>query len=185
MMRRQRVIAVDVDEVCADLLGEWLRRYSERFDDTLSVQTMTGWDLIPQVKPECGERIYEILREPDLYTHVKPIEGAWEGVELLRNAGYRVVFVTSCVAGTMDAKVRWLQRYGFLSDAHGLPDFIACTSKYLVDADVLIDDHEKNCWEFPRRSILVRHPHNRNSNWPGMQARSLFDAAQLILQRDL
>jgi 5'(3')-deoxyribonucleotidase len=176
------VIACDVDDVCAAQLKEWFRRYGILSGDTqLTHETIRGWDLSTQVLPSWSARIYDILKHTDLYDKITPLDGALAGVQLLRDAGHRVVFVSACAVDSMGPKVRWLQRHGFLPSGYAIPDFIAATSKYLIRADVLIDDHVKNVTEFPGRTILIRQPHNCEISWNGMEADSLLDAAHLIL----
>ena len=173
---RKLIVAVDVDEVCADLLGEWLRRYNERYNDTLIPEQIRGWSLVPQVKPECGNKLYDILREPGLYHCVKPVPLALAGVMMLREAGHRVVFVSSCVVGTVDDKVQWLIRHGFLLPGHAQPDFIACTDKSLINADVLIDDRVDNVESFPRSALLMSVPHNYGMKCSRQRVSSMIGA---------
>lgn len=186
------IIAVDVDEVVADLLSEWLRIYNILWDDTLRPDKIRGWSLVEQVKPECGKRIYEILHNRTLYDHVKPIPGALEAIRWMRQRGHRVVFVSSCVAGSVDRKVAWLQKHKFLPPGNSVKDFIAATDKSLIGADVLIDDHILNVEAFPRYGILLHVPHNSESYCSKPRASTLMDAAmfaddmtdQLVALRD-
>lgn len=157
------IVGVDVDEVCANLLGEWLRRYNRVYDDCKTPEDIRGWGMPENVKPECGARIYDILREPDLYDHILPIDGARGAVLKMREVGHRVVFVTSCTTGTTDAKVRWLERWGFLPSGPKVhKDFVACSDKALVNVDVLFDDNVETIERFPRAAYLVMVPHNQD-----------------------
>lgn len=154
------IIAVDVDDVVADLISEWLRRYNSKYDDHLTPENIHSWEVDEYVKPECGPKVFDLLRAPGFYGHVKPFEGALEAVENLRKLG-RVVFLTSCVPKTMDMKLAWLQEHGFLPKGNkGAQDFIACRDKYLVNADVLIDDRILNVEEFKGHALLIKRPHN-------------------------
>lgn len=160
-MSAGRVILCDVDEVCADLMTEWVRRYNARWDDTLRPEDITDWDIVRFVKPECGSKVYNELRSgDDIYQGVEPIPGALEGIRELRRTA-RVVFVTSCVAGSTDNKMRWLFRHGFLPREKTPRDFIAARDKALVRGDILIDDAPHNVSAFPGRTILFSQPHNR------------------------
>lgn len=180
---KQFVAAFDVDEVVADLLGEWLSRYNYRWIDMLTPDMLRGWSLVPQVKPECGARIYDILHECDLYDDVKPIPGALAAVRYLRSLGIRVVFVSSCVAGSVDAKVAWLQRHKFLPEGPSIRDFIACTDKSLIGADVLLDDHILNVEAFPGHAILLNVPQNSEEKCSRPRARDMMEAVSMIVQR--
>lgn len=180
---RQFVVAMDVDEVCADLLGTWLRWYNREWGDNLTPDRIRGWALAPQVKPECGDRIYDILKNPALYSDVDPLPGALSAVCYLRSLGIRVVFVSSCVAGSVDAKVAWLQHNGFLPKGSSIRDFIACTDKALIGADVLLDDHILNVESFPGHAILLNVPHNSEEKCSRPRAMDMMEAVAMIVQR--
>jgi 5'(3')-deoxyribonucleotidase len=174
-------IGVDVDDVCADLLGEWLRRYNVKYSDKLLPEDLTKWELEEQVKPECGSKIFSILTEPDLYNHVLPIPGARAGVDYLRSLG-RVVFVT---AGAFNggAKFAWLKRWGFLpSDGHHeSKDFVCAYDKNLIRLDALIDDRVSNVESFPGLGLLMTRPHNRLVG-TGVTRINALDEAQRFIQ---
>lgn len=175
-------IAVDVDDVCADLLTEWLRRYNRDHGDNLTPEDVDGWDLAPQVKTECGKLIYRYLHDDDLYLDIKPHPHALAAVELMRRAGHRVLFVTSCVVGSVDAKVHWLMDHGFLPHGNMQRDFIAASDKSLIRADYLIDDHVGNLEGLSERTrgILIERPHNRDVLWGGLSAKDLLEAAHRL-----
>lgn len=158
-------ILCDVDEVIADLLGEWVRCYNEAYDDDLSLDSLTSWDMSEHVKTECGKDIYAFLADKWIYTRVSPIYGAMQGVRELRRLG-RVVFVTSSNPATMHGKVRWLEHYGFLSDDPRHSDLIIAHDKSLIRGDVLIDDGPHNVKAFPGDTILVDRPYNRDLTHP-------------------
>lgn len=147
-------IAVDVDEVTADLLSVWLRRYNADYNDTLTQESILSWGIHEFVKPECGDKIYSYLDAPDIYSEVEPIPGAQEGVEILKALGNRVIFVT---AGTYQGKLDWLKRYGFITDKK---DFAVCYDKSLIRADVLVDDGEHNFRGFIGGRVLYAQPWN-------------------------
>jgi len=157
------IILCDVDGVVADLLSEWVRRYNAKYDDDLSPEDITEWDMHRNVKPECGTDIHNFLRMPNLYSMVEPIPGALEGIQELRRRGHRVVFVTAAVVGSMDQKARWLKRHGFLTD---LNDLIVAQDKSLVQGQVLIDDGAHNIETFPGYALLYKAPHNEQFVWP-------------------
>lgn len=157
---RPLTLAVDVDEVCAGLLGEWLRRYNVDYDDNLTTDEATEWDMTKVVKPECGQDIYRFLT-PDIYDHVLPISGARQAVYELLAMGHRVVYVTaSRELYSAIAKRAWLLRWGFLSPANVQRDFIPANDKSLIRADMLFDDRFENVASFPGCGVLISQPHN-------------------------
>jgi 5'-nucleotidase len=159
-------IAVDVDDVCADLLGTWLKRYNVEYGDTLLPEDIKEWDMTASVKKECGARIYNFLHDQTLYDEVLPMQGARTAVYELLALGHRVIYVTACVQSTMDRKLDWLLRWGFLTRKNYRTDFIAAGDKSLVMADYLFDDRPENVKTFRwGRGVLVRRPHNRDFEW--------------------
>lgn len=138
------IIACDVDGVIADLFAAWLAKYNKDYDDTLTADKITDWDVTKFVKPECGTKIYDYLRHGDLYDEVPVIKGAQEGIDAFREAGHRIVYVTTCVKEMTDPKWHWLERNGFLPKGkHTQDDLVVAADKLLVDAQLLIDDRSK------------------------------------------
>jgi 5'-nucleotidase len=179
---RSKVIAVDVDEVCAQLNKEWLRRYNEEYGDNLTVERLTQWDMSQLVHPHCGKAIFKYLSQTDLYDHIEPYPDALGAVEAMRLAGHRVIFVSSCVRGGYDMKAEWLVKHGFLPDQRILKDFYGASDKSLIQADVLIDDHIENVRNFRGAGLLINRPWNWNESWAHFcRFHTLRDATKFLL----
>lgn len=160
------IICVDVDETIAKLHEVWLDRYNKKYDDDLQTDDVTDWEIHRFVKPECNFDIYRMLECDDMYDEVQPVPGALETVEWIRGRGHRVVFVSSTVRQTFDAKLDWLGRHGFTDKRK---DFVAARDKSLVRGDFLIDDNYDNCKGFycagARGALLVTAPWNTHQAW--------------------
>lgn len=178
-----KIVAVDVDNTIADLYEEWLKRYNKDYNDKLSPKDLMQWDLTRAVKQECGDKIFDYLLQPDLYECVKPIKDAHAGINELREAGYRVVFVTSCVPGTEEAKINWLISNDFMpaNKFRNYRDFVSANDKSLVIADVLIDDRSRNLETFKGAAICFDQPHNRLYDCRRMMDWSEKSVAELLL----
>lgn len=169
--KAEGVIGVDIDGVCADLLQTWLVRYNKYYDDHLTKRDITAFDMATQVKPEARTAIYAILKEPDLYEDVLPIQGACLGVRALRQYVGRVVFITACARGSaFEQKISWMLYHGFMDgNANGSwlqpHDFVACSDKRLLAVPTLIDDRAESVQEFTAtgRHGLLYHS-NRNQS---------------------
>lgn len=157
------IIICDVDGVVADLHTPWLQRYNEMSGDSLTVDKIVTWHISDYVKPEYRSRMFDILREPDLYKDVKPIPGALEAIQYLRTL-HRVVFATSCVKGMADQKWEWLEANGALPRRYSHKDLVVTTDKALIQGDVIIDDSMEHCLAFNGGAVLFDQPWNRDTN---------------------
>ncbi len=155
---------MDVDDVIADLTGEWLRRYNLRTGDNVLPEDIKSWDIAEFCTKMSKEEFFKILKEPDFYDHVLPIVGARKMIYELLARGHRVVYISSCVGNTVGDKKNWLVRYGLLTPKNKHRDFIAANDKSLVTGvDMLFDDRPHNVETFPKLAFLVNRPHNRES----------------------
>lgn len=157
-------IAVDVDDVCVDFLGQLIARFNRQHPHVrpLHRSDVTAWDLEECFGPEIAAQLYADMGAPDFYDTASMIPGSLVGVRTLRDAGHEVTFVSSCGTGeSIPGKVRWLARNGFLLDygAHVHADFIAAHAKHRIAADLIIDDRAENIGTRP--GILFAREHNR------------------------
>lgn len=153
------IIGIDVDDVVADLVTEWLRLYNTKHEDTVRLDQITTWEIFNHVK--CGTKIYDFLKVPNLYANVAPIKWALWGIASLRNAGHRVIFITSCIyGGNVDGKWRWLVENKFLEPGLHAMDFMAVSDKVLINIDLMIDDKPTTIESFKDRGLLFSRPWN-------------------------
>lgn len=158
----EKIVFVDVDDVCALIHNEWLKRYNRDYNDDLKVERITNWGMNEFVKPECGAKIYKYLSDPDLYDYIPVREGALKGINTLRELGYRVLFATSCVPGMFENKFNWLKKHDFLKDEK---DYITVSDKSLLMGDYMIDDCYENVCGFSGYGYLFTRPWNANEKW--------------------
>jgi len=165
-----RTILVDMDDTVANLVETWLERYNLLYHDDLKKSDIKSWAIHEYVKPEVGRRIYDLLSTGSIYDDVKPIEGALQGIQTLRDMGHRVVFVTSYFN---EQKVFWLQRHGLLIDYpykdgrwQTARDVIMTNDKNMILGDLLIDDRPDNLENFRGGAILFTQPWNERLVYP-------------------
>lgn len=165
-------ILIDVDGTIADLHTEWLQRYNTDYDDTLTVDKITQWNMEELVKPECGNKIFDYLHHPDLYSRIGFIDGALSSINWLKGHGHQILYVTS---GVQESKAKWLYDKGLTTGFWMFaPELIVAHHKHHIKGDLLIDDNPRNCDEFMGKAILFGQPwndsvltnHYRASNWP-------------------
>ena len=168
-------IAVDMDEVMADTLGELLARYSREQNTSLTKQDIQGkwlWQVLPK---EGVELIDSYLLTDGFFEDIPVIEGSQE-VLLRMSRRYQIFIATAAMAfpSSFNSKYRWLRRhYDFLSPQN----FVFCGDKSILHADFLIDDMPRNLASFQGEGILFTAPHNVNTtgyrrvnNWQDVDA---------------
>jgi 5'(3')-deoxyribonucleotidase len=153
-----KVIGVDIDDTTLELMPTWLALHNAGTGESLTPDHVTDWGL-HQFTPQ-GEAIYEVLGRPGLYDSVQGVEGAIEGLRMLRKS-YRVVFVTANEQPTFKEKRNCLVRNGLVSQQDVRKDSIVAFDKTLARVDLLIDDCAENVENFPGPAILFDRPWNR------------------------
>lgn len=154
------IVAIDVDGVVADLITTWLNRYNKDYSDNVLPSHIINWNFSNLVK--CGTNIFKYIQDPTTYDSVNPIIGSKEAIELLRNY-FRVIFVTSSTVGTLGRKFHWLVQHGYLEEKE-LKNYVECSDKNLIKADLLIDDYFGNISSFPNHTILFDQPWNKHEH---------------------
>lgn len=154
--RRLR-IAIDMDEVMADALGEHLRRYNAAFGARLTAADLRGRHIEHGV-PAAHRAALEAMLDASFFADLAVMPGCLETVRRLAER-HDVFIVTAAmdVPCSFDAKYRWLQRhFPFIPPAN----IVFCGDKSIVDADYLIDDRARHFERFKGRGLLFSAPHN-------------------------
>jgi 5'(3')-deoxyribonucleotidase len=183
------IIAVDMDEVIADALGETLFRYNRDFAGELATPitpaSLKGrwlWDAVPQHRTHDIERY---LRSDDFFSVLPVMPDAQRVLEALR-AQNDIYIATAAmeVPSSFSPKFRWLaEHFPFIPPSH----IVFCGNKSILRADFLIDDNPRQLRLFEdatsipaREGILFTSPANahttgfrRVDNW--------LDVEQLFL----
>lgn len=154
--RRLR-IAIDMDEVMADALGEHVRRYNAAFGTAITPEELRGRHLEDHV-PAAHRAAAEAMLDATFFADLEPMPGCQDVVRELNNR-YDLFVVTAAmdVPCSFDAKYRWLQRhFPFIPPSR----IVFCGDKSVVDADYLIDDRARHFARFKGRPVLFSAPHN-------------------------
>ncbi|MBX4152232.1 5' nucleotidase, NT5C type [Paenibacillus lautus] len=161
--------AFDQDNVIADLLSEWVRRYNNDYNDNLKPGQVNTWNWHHLCKPECGTKIYTYLDDPDLFLSLSIMEGSQEVLRELSYT-YDIYIVTAPFnPNNVVPKYQWLkENFPFLDEEK----FVFTRDKSVIRAEYLIDDKPKNLETFQGNQILYAAPHNlkedrfyRVNNW--------------------
>jgi 5'-nucleotidase len=159
--KRRPRIAIDMDEVMADALGEHVRRYNAAYGASLTPADVWGRHLeecIPPAHRAAAEAMLDASFFEDLA--VLPDCQAVVG-ELAQRYEVFIASAAMDVPCSFDAKYRWLRRhFPFIPPSH----IVFCGDKSIVDADYLIDDRPRHFARFKGEPLLFSAPHNAAEN---------------------
>ena len=151
-------IAVDMDEVIADALGELLARYNRECNANVTKADLRGkW--LWQVLPVGGQqRIEAYLQSEDFFDDLPIIPDSQEVLGRMAER-YEIFIATAAMAfpSSFGAKFRWLRRHFPFISTHNV---VFCGDKSILQADYLIDDMPYNLAAFRGEGILFTSPHN-------------------------
>lgn len=174
--QRRLRIAIDMDEVMADALGELLVRYTAAFGRTVTAAELKGRHLEDWVEPAQRAAV-EAMYDASFFAQLDVMPGCQDVIrDLARRHDVLIVTAAMDVPCSFDAKFQWLQRhFPFIPASH----IVFCGDKGIVDADYLIDDRARHFDRFKGKPLLFSAPHNaeetrypRVSSWE--EVRKIF-----------
>lgn len=171
------IIHLDMDGVAANLDKPWLDAYNRDFDDDLTADQITAYDITRFVKPEARGVMQDYLGRPGMYYDAPPYPGAVQAVRKLEEQGHLVFFLTAPFLGERGKqsrhvfydKTRWVGKHFPWID----PGRVIFTGhKYLVFGHVLLEDNPEKLKGFMGRKVVMTRPWNKG-----------FDAASIGADR--
>ena len=164
-------IAIDMDDVLAKTTHVIIDRINDKVNKNFSYEELL------QGGKEYKEEFYahylannSFLWEPGFFEHIPVNEDAVEVVKKLSEQ-YEIFIVSAATEfpNSLKEKLTWMEMYfPFITWKH----IVFCGHKYMIQADYLIDDHEKNLQTFTGIPLLYTAPHNlhitdfqRVNNW--------------------
>ena len=102
------------------------------------------------------------LWEPGFFENIPVNEDAVEVVEKLQKQ-YEIFIVSAATEfpNSLKEKLTWMEKhFPFITWRH----IVFCGHKHMIQADYLIDDHEKNLHTFTGTPLLFTAPHNLHIN---------------------
>lgn len=166
-MSSRKTIALDMDEVIANLAPKFLDMYEAAYGRRLSREDY--W----------GKKIYQIdgamelrdrLHEKGFFRDLAVMPGSQEGVRALME-NYDVFITTAAqeFRNCLEDKYDWLQEhFPFIP----WQNYIFCGDKRVMGTDYMIDDHARNLEHFGGKGLLFTASHNvhemrftRVDNW--------------------
>lgn len=142
---RRPIIAVDMDEVIADALGEHLKRYNRDFghelERPLTRADVNGhhlWEVVPEHR---HPTLIDYMESLDFFRVLAVMPEAQRVLEALQSR-YEVYIATAAMEVPMSfrAKFEWLgEHFPFIRPSH----IVFCGDKSILRADYLIDDNPR------------------------------------------
>jgi 5'-nucleotidase len=171
-------ILIDMDEVMADAISRFLEWYERDFGIRYTKEQLTGTKLSEVVPKEHRAAVKSYPHQKGFFKDLPLIPNSREVIEELYNR--YDIYVASAA---MEFKYSLSEKFDWLEEHFPFIHWrrrIFCGDKHLLQADVLIDDHDFNLSVFPGRAIMFTAPHNVNdtkyerlNNW--LEARKLFE----------
>ena len=109
---KKSLIAVDMDDVLFDFLGEFFLWHNKTYGSQFSAADMMYaklWEVWGGTKEEALERILRFWDDTDLLP-IKPINGAREALGEMKK-DYRLAVVSARFENTLEASQLWLDKY--------------------------------------------------------------------------
>lgn len=180
-MNKKR-LAVDQDNVIADLVAEWVRRYNYDYSDNLKPEQINAWNWDHLCKPNCGKKIYDYMDDPELFANLPVIENSQEVLLELTHT-YDIYIATAPFnINNVVPKNNWLLKHFPFLDTD---KFVFTRDKSIIHTDYLLDDKPSNLEGFIGNKILFSAPHNTNenrfervNNW--LEVREYFKLEEMI-----
>jgi 5'(3')-deoxyribonucleotidase len=151
-------IAIDMDEVMADALAEYLGRYNADFKQSFTREDLMGKHLSELAPQEHWPKIQTYFQDEAFFRNLGVMEGSQEVIEELAKQ-YEIFIVTAAmeIPCSFAAKYEWLRRH---FPALSPDSFVFCGNKGIIAADYLIDDSAYQLERFQGEGILFTCPRN-------------------------
>jgi 5'(3')-deoxyribonucleotidase len=150
-------IAIDMDDVMADAAGRFIEYAEMRLGKKILPIDLHNrtWAEVAGVSQEV---VRKWLFEEGFFRGMRVMPHSQEVIKKLMEK-YEVFIVSAATEfpNSLKEKLEWLnEHFPYISWTHT----VFCGHKYMIQADYLIDDHEKNLVRFPGKPILFSAPHN-------------------------
>ncbi len=171
-MAAKKRIAIDMDEVIADVMPKFEDLYEREFGRRISRQEYWGKKIYDM---EGASKIRGFLHEKGFFADLPVMPDSQDVVRELADR-YDIFIVTAAMEfrNSLEDKYDWLERhFPFIH----WKNFVLCGDKSIIHADYMIDDHVRNIENFSGHGLLFTATHNihenrftRVNNWQEVRA---------------
>lgn len=172
-------IAIDMDDVMADTTVKIIQHINNICQSSYTYEQLMSSD--NDIKQEFY-KLYlannDFLHTPGFFEDIPVKENAIEVIKSLQEV-YEIFVVSAATEfpNSLKEKLDWMtQHFPFIT----WKNIVFCGHKHTIQADYLIDDHEKNLVTFTGTPLLFTAPHNlhindyeRVSNWLDVKSKLL------------
>jgi 5'-nucleotidase len=158
----QQRLAIDMDDVMADTAARFREYALHRLGKTIQPPDMHGrsWQQMSEDMQVPYQTLKGWLFEDSFFRGMQPMEGSQAVMKRLVEK-YEVFIVSAAMEfpQSLREKLDWLNEYfPFISWRF----VVFCGHKYMIQADFLIDDHERNLATFTGKPLLFSAHHNQH-----------------------
>jgi 5'(3')-deoxyribonucleotidase len=156
-------IAIDMDDVLAKTTHVIIDKINEITSSSYTYgELMNGSESLKLEFYGHYTKHNSFLWEPGFFENIPVNEDAIEVVEKLHKQ-YEIFIVSAATEfpNSLKEKLTWMEKhFPFITWRH----IVFCGHKHMIQADYLIDDHEKNLHTFTGTPLLFTAPHNLHIN---------------------
>lgn len=155
----QRLL-IDMDDVMADTSQKIINMVNDTFGTTYTKEILTS---VLKTKEEYQEKYLtqrHRLWDKGFFRDIPLMPDAQEVIgELYKKYEIFIVSAATEFPNSMSEKLEWLEDYfPYIGWSHT----VFCGHKWMIKADYIIDDHEKNLINFSGKGLLFDAPHNQH-----------------------
>lgn len=155
----QRLL-IDMDDVMADTSQKIINMVNETFGTTYTKEMLIS---DPKIKEEYQAKYLtqrHRLWDKGFFRDIHLMPDAQEVIgELYKKYEIFIVSAATEFPNSMSEKLEWLEDYfPYIGWSHT----VFCGHKWMIKADYIIDDHEKNLINFTGKGLLFDAPHNQH-----------------------
>ncbi len=152
-------IAIDMDEVLADTLAQFLAEYNREFGENITKAELSARKLVEIIPADRRARLRHYALSPGFFRDLPLMPGSAEVFAELRER-YEVFIATAAMEfpSSFNEKYEWIKaRFHDFPDSH----IVFCGDKSIIAADFLLDDSPRHFDRFAGQGFLFTAPHNR------------------------
>lgn len=158
--KKDFTILVDMDDTIENLIDAWVIRINEEFGTKTKRKDIINWDIDTFFPSITKAQVFSVLFEHDFWKTVKPKKDAIKYLEKLHDEGFNILLCTASHYSTVKEKFEdaLLPYFPFFDSDH----IIITNQKYIIKADVLVDDGVHNLLKGSYKKILYTTSVNKN-----------------------